>query len=141
MWNKKRRSYLTIVHRICSVNMQRQQRKEEFNCRFGDPETEVVLPRLKNDLYDVFLSIIDHKKPLLERSDECCLGIVMASKGYPGHHEKNYPIQGIENVKGKIYFMGVKLIDGKYHTDSGRVLIVIGKGKTIKEARDNALKV
>jgi phosphoribosylamine---glycine ligase len=112
----------------------------EFNCRFGDPETEVVLPRLDSDLYDAFMAIVEHKVPVLHWSKDSCIGIVMASKGYPEHYSKGYPISGLENVQGKIYFMGVRLKDGKYVTDGGRVLIVIGKGKTLVEAREKAMQ-
>ncbi len=111
----------------------------EFNARFGDPETEVVLPRLKSDLYEAFLAIVNHQKPILEWDENYHIGIVMASRGYPGHYEKGHLITGLENVQGKIYFMGVKKSEGKYYTDGGRVLILVEKGKTLKEAQEKAL--
>jgi phosphoribosylamine---glycine ligase len=112
----------------------------EFNCRFGDPETEVVLPRLTSDLYDAFVSLIDHKEPVLTWDKDFYLGVVMASKGYPEHYSKGHLISGLEKVQGKIYFMGVKLIEGQYYTDGGRVLIVVNKGKTLLEARDKVME-
>lgn len=107
----------------------------EFNARFGDPETEVVLPRLKNDLLEVILSVIMGKNINLEFIDDCCLGVVMASKGYPDSYEKGYEIKGInENA----FHMGTKKIDDKLLTNGGRVLFVIGKGKTMKDAQKDA---
>ena len=112
----------------------------EFNARFGDPETEVILPRLKSDLYSSFVSLIEHKPLNLEWKDEYTLGIVLASKGYPGKYEKGYLIENLDKVDGKVYYMGVDKKDGKYYTNGGRVLFVIESGSTLKEARDKALK-
>lgn len=111
----------------------------EFNSRFGDPETEVVLPRIKSDLSDIFLSIIDSKKPNIEVYDNYTLGIVLASKGYPGEYKKGFEIKNLDKVNADIYHMGTKLEDGTYYTNGGRVLIVVSKGKTLKEAKDKAL--
>ncbi len=111
----------------------------EFNARFGDPETEVVLPRLKSDLYEAFDNIINHKSVVLEWKDEYALGIVLASKGYPLNYTKGSLIENLENVDAKVYFMGVDKKESLYYTNGGRVLIVVGFGKTIKDARDKAL--
>lgn len=111
----------------------------EFNCRFGDPETEVVLPRLNSDLFLAFSSIIEHKKPVLEWDNSYCLGVVLASKGYPGSYSKEHLIQGLENVQGKVYFMGVKKQDGQFYTDGGRVLIVVNKADSLLHAREKVL--
>ena len=111
----------------------------EFNCRFGDPETEVVLPRLTSDLYDAFMAIINHGKPILTWDKDVYLGIVLARKGYPEHYEKMHLIMGLDQVKGKIYYMGVKMKDGRYYTNGGRVMIVVEKGKTVLEARNKAI--
>ena len=72
----------------------------EFNARFGDPETEVVLPRLESDLYDVFMNVIDHKEVELKWKNNYCIGIVMASKGYPGNYSKMSEIRGLDKVSG-----------------------------------------
>ncbi len=111
----------------------------EFNARFGDPETEVVLPRLENDLYETFIDLIDHKEIKLAWSKEYALGIVLASKGYPSKYEKGHLISNLDKVDGKVYYMGVDVKDNKYYTNGGRVLFVVEKGKTLKEARDKAL--
>lgn len=110
----------------------------EFNARFGDPETEVVLPKLKNDLFDVFCDIIDGNKVNLAFDPMYYLGVVLASKGYPGSYEKGYLIEDLEDVDGIVYHMGTKLDDGKYYTNGGRVLIVVAKGNTLLEAQQNA---
>lgn len=111
----------------------------EFNARFGDPETEVVLPRLENDLYETFIDLIDHKKIKLTWSKEYALGIVLASKGYPNKYEKGHLISNLDKVNGKVYYMGVDVKENKYYTNGGRVLFVVEKGQTLKEARDKAL--
>lgn len=112
----------------------------EFNSRFGDPETEVVLPRLESDIIDIFLSIVDGKKiDNIKWSNEETLGIVLASKGYPMDYKKGFLIEGLDDVESKVYHMGTKLEDGKYYTNGGRVLFVVAKGKTLREAKDKAL--
>ncbi len=111
----------------------------EFNCRFGDPETEVILPRLESDIYDIFLAIADGAPmPEIKWSKEVTLGFVMASKGYPGDYEKGYEIN-IPETDCHVYHMGTALKDGKLVTSGGRVLMVVGKGENLKEARDKAL--
>ena len=108
----------------------------EFNGRFGDPETEVVLPRLTSDIYDAFMAIVDGKKPLLTWDNECCIGIVLASKGYPGKYEKGHLIEGA--TFDSIYHMGTKYDEkGNLLTNGGRVLFVYAKGKTLEEANKN----
>ncbi|MCR5349986.1 MAG: phosphoribosylamine--glycine ligase [Acholeplasmatales bacterium] len=112
----------------------------EFNGRFGDPETEVVLPRLTSDIYDAFMAIIDGKKPVLTWDDKYCIGIVLASKGYPGDYKKGFLIEGAES--DDIYHMGTKFDDnGNLLTNGGRVLIALGKGDSLDEANKNALKL
>ena len=109
----------------------------EFNCRFGDPETEVVLPRLKSDIFDAFNDIIDGKKPLLEWEDCYTIGIVLASKGYPGSYKKGFVILNADS--DDIYHMGTKLdANGNLVTDGGRVLFAVAKGKTLEEANRKA---
>ena len=110
----------------------------EFNARFGDPETEVILPRIKSDICQVFCDVADGKQPTIEWNDFATLGIVLASKGYPGSYEKGYVIEGTEDVDGSIYHMGTALKDGKYVTSGGRVMIVVCQAPTLREAQQKA---
>lgn len=111
----------------------------EFNARFGDPETEVVLPRMKSDIYALFNAAIDGEDFEIEWNPEAVLGIVLASKGYPGSYEKGAVIEGVENVESSVYHMGTSRKEGKLVTAGGRVMMVTGKGSTLAEARDKAL--
>ena len=114
----------------------------EFNARFGDPETEVVLPRLKSDIADIFTAVADGE-PMpenIEWHDFATLGIVLASKGYPDAYEKGHEIKGLDKVEGAVYHMGTKSEGGKTVTAGGRVLFVVGRGKTLNEARAAALR-
>ncbi len=110
----------------------------EFNARFGDPETEVILPRMTSDICQVFCDVADGKTPTIEWNDMATLGIVLASKGYPGSYEKGYVIEGTEEVDGSIYHMGTALKDGKYVTSGGRVMIVVCQAPTLREAQQKA---
>ncbi|WP_066505681.1 phosphoribosylamine--glycine ligase [Abyssisolibacter fermentans] len=110
----------------------------EFNVRFGDPETEVVLPRLDSDLVDVLLKTIDGtlKPEDLKWSDKKSVCVILASGGYPVQYEKNKEIKGLDDVKDVIVFHGgTKLYDNKTLTNGGRVLAVTAIEDTIKEAR------
>ena len=105
----------------------------EFNARFGDPETEVVLPRLKSDIFDAFNAIIDGKEPVLEWENYYTIGIVLASKGYPGEYQKGFVIKNADS--DDIYHMGTKIDnDGNLVTNGGRVLFAVAKGNTLEEA-------
>ncbi len=110
----------------------------EYNCRFGDPETQVVLPRLKTDLVDIFEAVIDEKLSSLkiEWEDNACACVIMASGGYPKHYEKGYEIFGLNDVEADctVFHAGTALKDGKIVTAGGRVLGVTCKGKTLDEA-------
>lgn len=110
----------------------------EFNARFGDPETEVVLPRLESDIVDVFNDTIDGKAMNLKWSENKTLGVVMASNGYPNSYEKGYEIKGSDQEL--VFHMGTKLVDGKLVNSGGRVLMVVGIGATLKEAQEDAYK-
>ena len=110
----------------------------EFNARFGDPETEVVLPRLNSDAIDVFMAVANNEQPEAEWSEEATLGIVLASKGYPGDYEKGFAIEGTERVESKIYHMGTAMKDGELVTAGGRVMIVVASAPTLKEAQMKA---
>ena len=109
----------------------------EFNARFGDPETEVVLPLLQSDIYDVFQAVATGTEPQpLRWSDDVTLGVVLASKGYPGKYEKGYAIEGLEEVDAKIYHMGTAFSDGRLVTAGGRVLMLVGQGESVARARE-----
>lgn len=110
----------------------------EFNARFGDPEAEVILPRLKSDFVQTILDVMEHKEVDLEWDDKVTLGVVMASDKYPASSTKDAVIEGIENVESKIYHMGTDLKDDKLVTAGGRVLIVVASADTIEEAYDKA---
>ena len=116
----------------------------EFNCRFGDPETEVVLPRLQSDIYDIFSAIVDDTPmPEIKWQKEATLGFVLASKGYPQSYEKGFEIKGFENALSdpsvRIYHMGTSERDGRIVTSGGRVLMVLASGADLKEAQAKAL--
>ena len=109
----------------------------EFNARFGDPETEVVLPLLDSDIYDMFYSVATGVPALpMKWSDDVTMGVVLASKGYPGSYQKGFEIEGCENVKGRIFHMGTKTQDGKFMTAGGRVMMCVSRAATIAQARD-----
>lgn len=113
----------------------------EFNCRFGDPETQVVLPRLKTDLTDIFMATVNGKlqEIEIEWSDEAAVCVVLASGGYPGPYEKGKPITGLDQVEQSVVFhAGTKLADGRIVTNGGRLLGVTALGKDIAEARAKA---
>ena len=110
----------------------------EFNARFGDPETEVVLPRLKSDAVELFMAVACGEEPKAEWSDKATLGIVLASKGYPGGYDKGAVIRGTEYVESKIYHMGTALKDGELVTAGGRVMIVVSEAETLEEALHRA---
>ena len=110
----------------------------EFNARFGDPETEVVLPKLKSDLVQLMLDVLDHKQVSAEFYDEAFLGVIMATEGYPGKYDKGFVINNLDNVKQLIFHCGTVKKDNQWRTNGGRVLFVVGKGKTIQEAQKDA---
>ncbi|WP_297991470.1 phosphoribosylamine--glycine ligase [Anoxybacillus sp.] len=108
----------------------------EFNARFGDPEAQVILPRLQNDLVEVIVSLLDDKPVTLHWSDEATLGVVLAAKGYPDQYEKGAIIRGLERItKAQVFHAGTKRVNDEWATDGGRVLLVVAGGKTLKEAQ------
>lgn len=116
----------------------------EYNARFGDPEAQVVIPRLKNDIVEVFEACIDGTldKVDLQFEENAAVCVVLASDGYPVSYEKGFPIEGLETFKGKdgyyVFHAGTAFKDGKIVTNGGRVLGVTAKGADLKEARANA---
>lgn len=118
----------------------------EYNARFGDPETQVVLPRMKNDIVEVFEACVDGTLDQidLQFEENAAVCVVLASDGYPVHYEKGYPISGLENFDNKdsyyVFHAGTKFADGRIVTNGGRVLGVTAKGDDLKKARANAYK-
>lgn len=111
----------------------------EFNARFGDPETEVVLPRLKSDIYALFEAALKGEEFETEWSPKACLGIVLASKGYPGSYAKGAEIRGTQDLDSALYHMGTSRKDDALLTAGGRVMMVVGEGDTLADARNKAL--
>lgn len=110
----------------------------EFNARFGDPETEVVLPLLDSDIYDIFEAVsLSKSAPELKWSDDITMGVVLASKGYPGHYDKGAEITIGENG-GFIYHMGTARKDGKIVTAGGRVMMCVARAATLQKAKELA---
>ena len=108
----------------------------EFNARFGDPETEVVLPLLKSDIYEIFEGVaLGRPVSQPEWAQGVTLGVVLASKGYPGHYEKGYGISGLEQVEAQVYHMGTAWRNGEFFTNGGRVLMVVSGGSDLADAR------
>ena len=118
----------------------------EYNARFGDPETQVILPRMKNDMIDVVEACIDGTldQVKLEFEDNAAVCVVLASNGYPEAYQKGFPITGMENFQNKdgyyLFHAGTRRTPDGIVTNGGRVLGVTAKGKTLKEARENAYK-
>ena len=119
----------------------------EFNARFGDPEAQVVIPRLKNDIVEVMEACADGTldKINLEFEDNAAVCVMLASDGYPVSYKKGFEIKGLENFAGKddyfVFHSGTKFNeDGKVVTNGGRVLGVTALGNTLVEARANAYK-
>ncbi|HJC51068.1 MAG TPA: phosphoribosylamine--glycine ligase [Candidatus Anaerostipes avistercoris] len=116
----------------------------EYNARFGDPEAQVVLPRMKNDMIDVMEACIDGRLAdvELEFEDNAAVCVVLASDGYPEKYDKGFEIKGLDTFKGKdgyyVFHAGTKFEDGKIVTNGGRVLGVVAKGDDLKAARANA---
>ena len=116
----------------------------EYNARFGDPEAQVVLPRMKTDIVEVMEACIEGRldEMELEFEDNAAVCVVLASEGYPVKYEKGIPMYGFENFKGKdgyyCFHAGTKFQDGQIVTNGGRVLGITAKGKDLKEARKNA---
>ena len=112
----------------------------EFNSRFGDPETEVVLPLLDSDIYDIFEAVAEGRQAApLKWSSDVTMGVVMASKGYPGSYEKGFSITVPSDAT--VYHMGTAIKDGKLVTAGGRVLMCVARAKNIQEAKESAYKL
>ncbi|MCX8019665.1 MAG: phosphoribosylamine--glycine ligase [Chitinophagaceae bacterium] len=115
----------------------------EYNCRLGDPETEVILPRLKNDLVELLVSLANQKlnEVKIDIDPRTVCTIVAASGGYPGSYEKGYPVIGINSLNAKeslLFHMGTAASNGDIVTNGGRVLCVSSFGKNISEAAEKS---
>ncbi|MEE8337674.1 MAG: phosphoribosylamine--glycine ligase [Dehalococcoidia bacterium] len=112
----------------------------EFNCRFGDPETEVLLPRLRSDLLEICDAVAGNRLAGVdvEWSDDATVGVVMTSGGYPGSYETGKPISGVEDVDDdvQVFMAGAQMRDGRLVTAGGRVLCVVASGATLAGARE-----
>lgn len=118
----------------------------EYNARFGDPEAQVVLPRMKNDMIEVMEACVEGRLSEidLQFEDNAAVCVVLASDGYPVSYEKNFPIEGLERFGSEesyyCFHAGTALKEGRIVTNGGRVLGVTAKGQNLKEARANAYK-
>lgn len=115
----------------------------EYNARFGDPETQVVLPRLKTDFMDIIDAVIDERldKLKIEWTDEAAVCVVLASGGYPGKYQTGLPIEGLAEAEAAgavVFHAGTKYENGNYYTSGGRVLGVTATGRDLGEARGKA---
>jgi len=119
----------------------------EYNARFGDPETQVILSRLKTDLIDVFVDMIEHRLSgrRLEWRTDAAATVVLVARDYPGRVENGKEIRGLEAAKRvegvKVYHAGTRAEGGKIYTNGGRVLNVTARGGTLAEALDRAYSV
>lgn len=116
----------------------------EYNARFGDPETQVLLPLLKNDLIDIFDAVIDGRLHdiKIEWKDDACVCVIMASGGYPGEYRKGFRITGMDEALKDpdvvIFHAGTRKTDGQFYTDGGRVIGVTACGMNMEKARERA---
>jgi len=109
----------------------------EFNARFGDPETEVILPLLESDLYESLMAMQNGEQPLFSWSNDHIIGTVLATKGYPASYEKGYLIKGLDTLEEDtlVYHCGTKETKDGFVTDGGRVLLIARKASTFQEAK------
>jgi phosphoribosylamine--glycine ligase len=114
----------------------------EYNSRFGDPETQVVLPLLESDLFDIFEAVADERlsEADVKWSDKAAVCVIMASEGYPKSYKTGFEIKGLDRVSSTVYHAGTKKEDNKILTSGGRVLGVKAVGNNLTEARDYAYK-
>jgi len=117
----------------------------EFNARFGDPETQVILPKLESDLVEIMLAVLDGRldRVNIDWSNDACVGVVMSSGGYPGNYRTDFPISISDRLEKdvNIFYAGAtKREDGNVVTSGGRVLTVTAKGRNLKEAREKVYR-
>jgi phosphoribosylamine--glycine ligase len=115
----------------------------EFNARFGDPETQVILPRMKSDLVDVMEQVLEGKEVEISWDEQALIGVVVAANGYPEHYEKGAILHGLDEVSKDLFVFhaGTKVGDsGEFETNGGRVLLAGAKASTLKEAQQAVYK-
>jgi phosphoribosylamine--glycine ligase len=136
------RSFSGVLFAGLMISPDGKPKTIEFNARFGDPETQVVLPRLQSDLLEIFLAVAEGRLEGIdiEWSDEAAVCVVLASEGYPGSYPKGVPITGLDEAgDGLVFHAGTaRGEDGSWITNGGRVLGVVGRGASIAEARSAA---
>ncbi len=108
----------------------------EFNVRFGDPETEVLLLSMEDDLYEVCMKVLNKEEVTLTWSDDAVIGVVLASEGYPENYTKGAVISGLSDVNTPVFHMGTAINDGQLVSNGGRVLFVTASAKTLKQAQE-----
>ena len=115
----------------------------EYNCRFGDPETQVVLPLLESDLFTIMRAVTDERLSETEVrfSDKHACCVILASKGYPESYQKGFPLTIPETVREKVYVAGAKLQDGQLLTSGGRVVGCTAVQDTLPDAIRNAYEI
>ena len=109
----------------------------------GDPETQSVLTLMESDLLDLVEAALDSRLDEVEVKwyDGACVNVVLASNGYPGTFEKGFEITIDESIKDKVFLAGAQLVNGVFRTSGGRVLSVVGRGRTVEEAREEAYRM
>ena len=123
---------------------QQELRVLEFNCRFGDPETQAILPRMRSDLLPLLIATIEGglENVAIEFDSRVAVTVILASGGYPGKYETGKPIAGLENAAHlpdvQIFHAGTKRQDGKTVTSGGRVLAITALGDSVEQARERA---
>ena len=147
---KEGRQYRSILYGGLMVDKD-NVRVVEFNARFGDPETQVILPRLKTDLVDIILAVVKGKlnQTKIETTEDACVGVMLASGGYPDSYKTGFPISGLLDVDKDVmvFHAGTKVGATPWEvlTNGGRVLTVVAMGKSLAEARakayDNASRI
>ncbi|MEO4055593.1 phosphoribosylamine--glycine ligase [Solibacillus sp. CAU 1738] len=108
----------------------------EYNARFGDPETQVVLPRMASDFGLFMKALMEEKYFDLQWSNEAMLGVVVSAEGYPGEVEKGNPLPELSDIELPVYHAGTKYVDGKFVGNGGRVLLVAAKADSLKQAQE-----
>ncbi len=135
------RMYKGILYGGLMIINNKMPKVIEFNARFGDPEAQVVLPRLKTDLVDIMMGVVNNELNTMdiEWSEDACVGVVMASGGYPGKYQTGFEINGLDDVDDDImvFHAGTRVSpEGQVMTSGGRILTVAATGKDLAEARE-----
>jgi phosphoribosylamine---glycine ligase len=138
--DKEGRTYKGVIYGGLMIN-NGEPSVIEFNSRFGDPECQVILPRLETDLLDIIMGAVNGSldKVAARWSQDACVGVAIASGGYPGNYQTGYPITGLDSLDKDILVFHAATKPGKNNqilTSGGRVLTVVARGKTLKEARE-----